>query len=199
MIIRYASAVTSGIFITLALFYAMQSLIAMDAFEPVKAPKLGSLIFTPTIVEEPVIPEDFTTFKTLREPIEPTPPRPGPVDNGNKLVVVHRAPPPPPPGTSMQVGSFMHDGPLVAMVRVEPAYPTRAAQQNLEGYVTVQFDVNADGTVTNIIVVDSSHSIFERAAIRAAQKFRFRARVVDGVALATLGVRNRFIFRMDRG
>ncbi len=199
MIIRYATAVTSGIFMTLTLFYAMQSLIAMAPFDPVEPPKPGSLIFTPTIVEDPVIPEDFATYRALREPMEPTPPRPGPIEGGNRFVVGHPAPPPPPPGTSTPFGNFMHDGPLVAMVRVEPAYPTRAAEQNLEGYVTVQFDVNANGTVGNITVVDSSHTIFERAAIRATQKFRFRARVVDGVALATRGVQNRFVFRMDRG
>ena len=199
MIIRYASAVTSGIFMTLTLFYAMQSLIAMDPFDPVDTPKRVRLIFEPTIVDAPLVPTDFTSYKKLFDPIEPPPPRPGPIEGGDKIVVGHPAAPAPAPGPSTLVRNFMHDGPLVALVRVEPAYPARAAQQNLEGYVTVQFDVFANGTVGNITVVDSSHSIFERAAIRATQKFRFRARVVDGVALATRGVQNRFVFRMDRG
>ncbi len=199
MIIRYAFAITSGIFMTLTLFYAMQRLIAMDPFDPVEPLQRGTLLFRRIVVEDPVVPTEFTSYKTLREPIEPTPPRPGPFKDGKKFVVGQAAPPAPPPGPSTVIGNFMHDGPLVAMVRVEPAYPPRAAEQNLEGYVTVRFDVNANGTVSNITVVDSSHTIFERAAIRATQKFRFRARVVDGVALSTRGVQNRFVFRMDRG
>ena len=93
----------------------------------------------------------------------------------------------------------MQDGSLVAIVRVEPTYPLRAEESSLEGYVTVRFDVNADGTVSNVTVVSSSHRIFEKAAIKAASKFRYKARVVDGIAQATYGLQNRFVFKMERG
>ena len=62
----------------------------------------------------------------------------------------------------------------------------------------MQFDVNPDGTVTNVTVVESSSKIFERAAIKAAQKFRFKARVVDGVPQPSYGLQNRFVFKMER-
>jgi len=48
-------------------------------------------------------------------------------------------------------------------------------------------------------VIESSHAIFEQAAIKAARKFRFKARVIDGIAQPTYGVQNRFVFRMESG
>ena len=70
---------------------------------------------------------------------------------------------------------------------------------NLEGWVVVEFDVSGSGTVENVRVIESSHRVFERAAVRAAERFRYRPRVVDGVPQPTRGVRNRFRFEMERG
>jgi len=83
------------------------------------------------------------------------------------------------------------------MIKVQPSYPARAAQSGLEGYVIVQFDVRADGTVENAVVLESSNQVFERSALKAASRFRFKPRVVDGVALSTRGVRNLFRFEME--
>ena len=54
-----------------------------------------------------------------------------------------------------------------------------------------------NGQVTNIQITGSSHSIFESAAIRAAQKFRFRAPVVDGMPQVASDVDYRFRFEMN--
>ena len=198
MFIRYASAVTSGTFMTLTLFYIMHTLIHMDLLDPIEpVPKRG-LIFTRLIDEEPVRPRDPLPEREKLTSAEKTPPRPpqtffGP-DVGVKL-----PPLPPPPGPTKTIGGWMQDGPLVAIVRVEPAYPIRAAESGLEGYVIVRFDVNPDGTVTNVTVVDSSHRVFEAAALKAAARFRYKARVLDGVAQATYGLESRFTFEMERG
>jgi protein TonB len=61
----------------------------------------------------------------------------------------------------------------------------------------VQFDVAANGVVTSAVVVESSNSVFEAAAIKAAERFKFKPRVVDGVALATYGIQNLFRFTLD--
>ena len=198
MFIRYASAVTSGSFMTLALFYIMQFLIAMDPFDPGDARPRHILDFAPTIEDEPVKPiEPMTERKKLTD-VKKTPPRAPQTFFGPK-VGVKSPPPPPPPRPSDTIGGWMQDGPLVAIVRVEPAYPIRASESGLEGHVTVRFDVNPDGTVTNITVISSSHRIFEKAAINAAAKFRYKASVVDGVAQATYGLESRFRFEMERG
>ena len=91
----------------------------------------------------------------------------------------------------------MNDGPLVAIVRVAPEYPQQPLRRNLEGYVIVEFDVLPDGSVANVRVVESTSSLFERAAINAAKRFRYKARVVDGVAHVSEGIRSMISFRLD--
>ena len=90
------------------------------------------------------------------------------------------------------------DGPLVAVLRVQPNYPTRAVAQGLEGYVVVEFTVTPDGSTAEHRVVESSHGLFEAAAIRAAERFRFRPRVIDGVPVSTRGIQNLFRFEMEQ-
>ena len=199
MIIRYASAVTSGTFVTLSLFYLMQSLIEMDRFDVGDVVRTPPLVFAPTIAEIPVSPKEPKRFKNLTEPVEPNPPRPAPTIDGETLGVILTPTAGPPPGPAPGLTGYLHDGPLVAMIRVEPAYPIRASRLGLEGFVTVQFDVNPDGSVSEVSVIESSHGIFEQAAIKAARKFRFKARVIDGIAQPAHGVQNRFVFRMESG
>ena len=92
---------------------------------------------------------------------------------------------------------LMTDGALVSLVRPHPDYPAIALQRQLEGWVLVEFDVLANGMVANIEVIESSDPVFERSARRATAKFRFKPRVVDGVAVATSDVRNLIRYRME--
>jgi len=199
MFIRYASAVTSGTFVTLGLFYLMQSLIAMESIEVMDETPRPRLNFAPTVPDTAVEQKEQQRFENLLEPVEPDPPRPAPTIDGETLGVIPSAMPAPLPEAAPGVTGFMHDGPLVVMIRVEPTYPARATASGLEGFVTVRFDVNPDGSVGNVTVIESSHRIFENAAVKATRKFRFRPRVVDGIAQPTTGLQNRFVFRMESG
>lgn len=198
MIIRVASAVATGTFVTLALFYVMQSLIAMERFEPPPDRPRLQLDFLRTVKDTELIIRELEFFKALKKPVpvDPTGPELTHTGTGPGITiptgeVTH-------PGTGVETLGILLDGPLVAIVRVEPAYPVAATSRSLEGFVTVRFDVNADGTVSNATVVESSSSIFERAAIKAVRKFRFKARVVDGVPQPSYGLQNRFVFKMER-
>ncbi|MDH5214613.1 MAG: energy transducer TonB, partial [Gammaproteobacteria bacterium] len=64
-------------------------------------------------------------------------------------------------------------------------------------YVIVSYDVLANGAVANVVVTESSHSVFDDAAIAAAYRFRYKPRIVDGVAIETHGLGNRFVFRIE--
>ena len=69
---------------------------------------------------------------------------------------------------------------------VEPRYPARAAARGIEGWVQVKFTIMADGTVDpfSIEITDADPwGMFNSAAIRAIEKFRYEPRVVDGVAV----------------
>jgi TonB family protein len=61
---------------------------------------------------------------------------------------------------------------------VPPAYPQRALERRLEGWVDVEFTVATDGTTKDIVVTDSSNdSLFHREAIDAVKQWRFEPRV----------------------
>ena len=197
MFARIASAVISGTFITLSLFWVMNHLIAIQPGVVVEPREPWRFTFHPEIEEQPVVTQDPRRFRIEElTPSEPTPPRPNQAPPTHTTGVPVPAPPAPPTDGSGEIG-VLGDGPLVAIVRVQPVYPIRAQERGLEGHVLVQFDVMPDGTVTNITVVESSHSVFERAAMDAASRFRFKARVVDGVPQASYGLRNLFTFEME--
>ena len=82
------------------------------------------------------------------------------------------------------------------MMLVQPTYPAAAEARGIEGWVDVRFDVLTDGRVVNVEVTASSHRIFENAAIRAAERFRFRAPVVNGVPQTASDIEYRFRFDM---
>ncbi len=195
MIARYASSIATGSAVTFGLFYVMHLLIALQ----------------PGIIAEARPPFEFNIFRPERErPIEQretlpdndyietptTPDRPIETIDGTTVglqIPRHN----PTPGTKLNgIDLRLTDGPLVTVMRVEPNYPPSLAQKGIEGHVIVRFDVMRDGGVENVSVVESSHRGFERSALSAAQRFRFKARVVDGVPQVTTGVRYLFRFEM---
>ena len=71
------------------------------------------------------------------------------------------------------------------LVRVEPQYPPQAARQGLEGWVKVRFTISTAGSVRDAVVVESSHSVFERAAINAVNKWKYQPQMKEGKPVET--------------
>lgn len=100
-------------------------------------------------------------------------------------------------------GGFSGDGEYMPIVAVAPEYPRRAAQRGIEGFVTVEFTVTTAGSTRDIQVVDAvdtegrETSIFNRSAVRAAERFRFRPRTVDSEPMEVTGVSYRFVFELE--
>ena len=80
------------------------------------------------------------------------------------------------------------DADYMPLVKVAPIYPRRAAARGLGGWVLVRFTVTAAGSVKDVEVVESTDPIFERAAVQAALKFKYKPRVVDGETVEVTGV-----------
>ena len=197
MMTRYLTSASLGVTMTFGLLYLMHILIdtgnAVRTY-PIKAPNLSW-----------ILPQAKDSLPLVDELIEPPPPPPIPPTNkaptssassgsiGVPVVVQN------PQGYKLyrQAHSFT-DGPLINIVRVRPTYPVRALTQNIEGFVTLAFDVTPEGAVINVIVLESSHGIFEKAAIAAVYRFRFKSRVVDGIPVGTVGLRNRFRFEIEK-
>lgn len=87
------------------------------------------------------------------------------------------------------IGGALSDMDAVPLVRIQPEYPRRAAQLGLKGWVHLRFTVTTLGATENVSVVDSEPPrTFDRAAIRAVQKFKYRPKVVDGTPVIQNGV-----------
>ena len=73
------------------------------------------------------------------------------------------------------------DTDVIPVVRVQPAYPRRAKQAGIEGYVTMEVLIRADGTVSRARVMESDPPrLFDEAALRAIERWKFRPKIVDG-------------------
>lgn len=68
------------------------------------------------------------------------------------------------------------------LVRVDPMFPPEAAMKGIEkGWVRVQFNINTDGSVINVRIIESSHrDVFDMSAKKAILKWRYRPKLIDG-------------------
>jgi len=73
---------------------------------------------------------------------------------------------------------------LMPLVRVPPRYPGRAARLQIEGSVTVEFTITADGSVADPAVIESDPPrVFDKAALQAIVQWKFKPRVENGQAV----------------
>jgi len=97
-------------------------------------------------------------------------------------------------GFSLGVG----EGDYLPIVKVAPIYPNRALTRGVEGFCVVQYTVTNLGTTKDPIVVESqcTSSLFHRASINAALKFKYKPRIIDGEAVEVPGVQNKFTYEI---
>ncbi|MDE0660336.1 MAG: energy transducer TonB [Gammaproteobacteria bacterium] len=96
------------------------------------------------------------------------------------------------------IADFSGDGEYLPIVKVAPIYPRRALTRNIEGYVLLEFVVTSTGAVRDPVVIEAKPpGFFERAAIQAALKFKYKPKVIDGEPVEVSGVRNRIVFEMS--
>lgn len=80
-----------------------------------------------------------------------------------------------------QSGPQHADSDVVPIVRIEPRYPRDALLRGLEGWVQVEFTINEDGRVSDAVVVAAEpRRVFDRSAIQAILRWKFKPRFVDG-------------------
>lgn len=82
---------------------------------------------------------------------------------------------------SMLSGYGFGNSDVIPLVQVEPRYPANALSRKIEGYVVVGLSINEQGGVESVEVIESQpKGIFEREAIRAAWRYKFKPKLVDG-------------------
>ena len=197
MITRALSSATTGLVITMGLLFAMQLLIATGE-EIITEPRPRHILEWVRLVEklDPII-ETPRELKIDKPTVPPTTSFSELEASGGIGVEISVAPPAPRTGTATFGGLGLTDGPLINILKVQPHYPTAAQTKGLEGTVVVRFDVTPLGTVENVSVIESSHSIFNKAAVEAAYRFKYRPKVVDGTSYGARGLQQLFRFEME--
>jgi protein TonB len=200
MILRYLIAIVSGVAVTFGLLFLMQLLIETGESALTDPKKRYFLEFVRVKRQEVVNMEEPKPEKPPK-PQQPPPDTPPPsqddIDPNAPAINVR------PPSTSTDVsisgpGSLSYtDGEYLPIVRVAPIYPSRALSRGIEGYVDLEFTVTTAGTVKDPVVIYTTSSLFNRAAVRAVLKFKYKPRVVDGQPVEVPGVKTRIRFELE--
>ncbi len=201
MIRRFGSALALGGVVTFGLFFLMQSLIAYGSAGR-QDEVLGRVVDFVMLKNE-----SETQTKRRRPPrkvAEERPPEPPDLELSRARK----------PQSSTQasfgrfdfgdltggphLGTAPSDGDILPLVRIEPRYPARALQREIEGWVLMEFSISPAGTVVNPFVVNSEPPrTFDRAALRAVSRWKYKPKVEDGVAVMRTGVQVVLTFELE--
>lgn len=84
-----------------------------------------------------------------------------------------------------QRNTIVSAGALKLTRPISPMYPEDALRKGIEGWVELQFTVDADGKVSDVEVTASEpKNVFDRAAVSAMKHARYEPVLVDGQAVA---------------
>lgn len=96
-------------------------------------------------------------------------------------------------------GMSSGDGEYLPIVKVAPIYPRRAQTRGISGYCIVEYTVTTSGAIRDPVAVDCEPAgVFEKASVKAAGKFKYKPRVVDGEAIEVAGVQNKFTYTLEQ-
>lgn len=196
---RYAAAVAGAAVVTFGLFLLMQSLIAIGLDRGVRD-------VASTLVEIVRVERESETELKRRMPKQAKPkdrPPPPPIRSTKAPKPRTRADMGQPvylPDFSMAggpgLGTAPSDADISPLVRVPPQYPPRPQERGIEGWVLIEFSITKTGTVADAFVVDADPaSMFNRAALRAVRKWKYRPKIQDGQPVERHGVQT--VIRFD--
>ena len=90
------------------------------------------------------------------------------------------------------------DGEYLPIVKVAPVYPFKAMSDGVEGNCLVEYTVTASGATNDVhIVKGQCKRVFAAASIKAARKFKYKPRVINGEAISVPNVRNLFKYELE--
>ncbi len=193
--LRYVTASVLGAIATIGLLTLMQALIA-DPKPAEAAPFEGDSVDWVRLLEDRDPERIDRRPERITPPDDPPPKPPPPIIGGDRGQEIVLPGPYVPPKRDPDL-SFSQDGEYLPITRVQPIYPRRALSRGLEGYVLVEFVVTETGTVRDpVVLLADPPGYFDRAALNAVLKFKYKPRVVDGVAMDVPGVRTRIVFEI---
>jgi protein TonB len=192
---RFVASIFAGVVVALLLFLLMQALIGgRDGFQ--RGADAGKVI---EFVR--VRPEEIVQTKQREVPKKPPPPdKPPPppklkvsaqqqvqqqLDIETPDISIDVASGSGPYLGTWAAGDPAAEGDIIPIVRIEPQYPRDALLKGLEGWVRVRFTILPDGSVAEPSVVDAQPPrVFNREAVRAILRWKFKPRIMDGQAVS---------------
>ena len=202
-IVRLSIGILIGVVVTAALFWFMQYLIE-TADRELNEGASGHLIDFVRLKRDESIQRRQLKPKKPPPPDAPPPQPPTPqLDNLNpnaEKIAISAAP----VETDIEMsGGFslgVGEGDYLPIVKVAPIYPQRALSRGVEGFCVVQYTVTRQGTIRDPFVIEDqcTSSLFHRASVQAAMKFKYKPRVIDGQAVEVPGVQNKFTYEITQ-
>lgn len=197
-ILRSLGGAALAIPAALGLLFVMQSLIDREfEQEEITARKIADIVTPEREIE--VNTKENKPDK-VEDPEEPPPElQPLELDFDTDMDVANIA-----PAASVSInisssGMSTGDGEYLPIVKVAPIYPRRAQTRGITGYCIVEYTVTRSGSIRDPIPVDCSPSgVFERTSVKAAEKFKYKPRVVDGEPIEVAGVQNKFTYELEQ-
>ena len=198
---RMVFAMFFGLVATLALFLLMHTLIATAdrTVDESEATRIADITMSETRIETNVKEQKP---EKVEDPEEPPPPPDQPAaqefDAASRLAVNMAATPKQEVQLSSGLGLSASDGEYLPIVKVAAIYPRRAQARSITGYCIVEYTVTTTGATRDPVATDCSPAgLFEDASVKAALKFKYKPRVIDGEPVEVVGVRNRFLYELE--
>lgn len=102
------------------------------------------------------------------------------------------------PTIKLNVNSVL-DRDVMLLTGSNPIYPYSAERDKIEGHVIVAMNVNREGRVDDVWVVEASPiGYFEDQALRAAKKFKYQPRIENGKKVMASNLRYRWDFDLPK-
>ena len=192
--LRYAPALLLAWGITFCLFLIME--LAIDSGDVTVLPRTPGLpVALVPREDEPLFTKPIRTVKKPPEVIPPPAAQVNP-DIEGAATEIFEQPYTAPPRSGPLIAA-QPDGDMIPIMRVPPEFPQRMLSRGISGWVLVEFTVDTLGRVVSPKVIDAQPaSGFQRAALEAIARYKFKPRVVEGQSVAVTGVRQRILFNL---
>lgn len=198
MLARYSMSFVTGVVVTFCLLWVMQVLIATGKKALVDEAEFTLGDFIRVKVDE-VVRQDEDDPEPPPEVEEPPPEVPEvAADDLDTSQAVSMGGPNGQLNFNLAGGRIgLGDGDFLPIVKVAPIYPRRAQTRGLEGQCLIEFTVTSTGATKDAFAVECTSSLFKKASVNAALKFKYKPRVVDGVAMDVPGVQHIITFKLE--
>ena len=177
--LRYLSALLFGVLISFGLFFLMQSLI--DSGEQQKNASAEGQIMDFIRIRE----DETLSIKDRMKPKKPMHQiGTAMITSCESCIALTASGFGGGPFLGNWAGNPLAEGDVLPIVRIDPQWPREALIEGIEGYVVVEVTIGADGSVKDVHVLQSEPKrMFDRNVIRAVLKWKFKPRIINGVAV----------------